>query len=129
MEKASFLERNPSYGYGDGDGENGLSGGDAPLSSAVAAAEAAAAAMSATSGATSFRRRIDSIREHEFSRLLHPMTASTPRKKVNGSRTDAGLVYLDHAGATLYGESQLRQAMEPLLAAVHGNPHSQVGPH
>ncbi|CAM9663762.1 unnamed protein product, partial [Hapterophycus canaliculatus] len=36
------------------------------------------------------------------------------------------LVYLDHAGATLFGVSQLREAMEPLLAGtIHGNPHSQ----
>ncbi|CAM9811333.1 unnamed protein product, partial [Phaeothamnion confervicola] len=36
-----------------------------------------------------------------------------------------GLVYLDHAGATLYGASQLRDAMSSLLTHVHGNPHSQ----
>jgi molybdenum cofactor sulfurtransferase len=36
-----------------------------------------------------------------------------------------GLVYLDAAGAALYGEAQLRAATAELLARVAGNPHSQ----
>lgn len=56
---------------------------------------------------------VDSIREKDFPHLLQQHGSS-------------GLVYLDHAGATLYGASQLREATESLLKTVHGNPHSQV---
>ncbi|XP_059563097.1 molybdenum cofactor sulfurase isoform X2 [Myotis daubentonii] len=37
----------------------------------------------------------------------------------------AGTVYLDHAGATLFPESQLRSFTRDLLENVYGNPHSQ----
>ncbi|XP_014396073.1 PREDICTED: molybdenum cofactor sulfurase, partial [Myotis brandtii] len=36
-----------------------------------------------------------------------------------------GTVYLDHAGATLFPESQLRSFTRDLLENVYGNPHSQ----
>lgn len=58
-------------------------------------------------------RLIDQIREEEFPLLRHPFSTT-------------GAVYLDHAGATLYGKTQLRNAIEPLSQAVHGNPHSQA---
>ncbi|XP_015421045.1 PREDICTED: molybdenum cofactor sulfurase [Myotis davidii] len=38
---------------------------------------------------------------------------------------DEGTVYLDHAGATLFPESQLRSFTRDLLENVYGNPHSQ----
>ncbi|KAF6170534.1 hypothetical protein GIB67_031942 [Kingdonia uniflora] len=36
-----------------------------------------------------------------------------------------GLVYLDHAGATLYSELQMEEVMKDLTSNVYGNPHSQ----
>ncbi|KAK6934806.1 Molybdenum cofactor sulfurase, C-terminal, partial [Dillenia turbinata] len=36
-----------------------------------------------------------------------------------------GLVYLDHAGATLYSESQLEAVFKDFNSNVYGNPHSQ----
>lgn len=49
------------------------------------------------------------------------------RQQQQQQQQTCDLVYLDHAGATLFGVSQLREAMEPLFAGtVHGNPHSQV---
>uniref|UniRef100_T1ISR8 Aminotransferase class V domain-containing protein n=1 Tax=Strigamia maritima TaxID=126957 RepID=T1ISR8_STRMM len=38
-----------------------------------------------------------------------------------------GLTYLDHAGATLYAESQLRSVFDDLSQSVYGNPHSHNG--
>lgn len=35
------------------------------------------------------------------------------------------MVYLDHAGATLYADSQIRAVMENLHETLYGNPHSQ----
>ncbi|XP_075388687.1 molybdenum cofactor sulfurase [Tenrec ecaudatus] len=46
------------------------------------------------------------LREREFSRL-------------------AGTVYLDHAGATLFAQSQLTSFTDDLLKNIYGNPHSQ----
>ncbi|CAL1391251.1 unnamed protein product [Linum trigynum] len=54
-------------------------------------------------------RGIDEIRAAEFKRL-----------DGNG-----GLVYLDHAGATLYSELQMERVFKDLAANVYGNPHSQ----
>jgi selenocysteine lyase/cysteine desulfurase len=54
---------------------------------------------------------IEAIRAREFSRL------------------DAQqLVYLDHTGSALYGESQLRAHFESLRTGVFGNPHSDSAP-
>uniref|UniRef100_A0A0D9WT43 Molybdenum cofactor sulfurase n=1 Tax=Leersia perrieri TaxID=77586 RepID=A0A0D9WT43_9ORYZ len=36
-----------------------------------------------------------------------------------------GMVYLDHAGATLYSEAQMADVMKDLTSNVYGNPHSQ----
>nr|CAB3468709.1 unnamed protein product [Digitaria exilis] len=36
-----------------------------------------------------------------------------------------GMVYLDHAGATLYSEGQMADVSEDLMSNVYGNPHSQ----
>ncbi|XP_065021542.1 molybdenum cofactor sulfurase-like isoform X1 [Musa acuminata AAA Group] len=49
---------------------------------------------------------IDEIRASEFKRLQ-------------------GLVYLDHAGATLYSEAQIEAVAKDLTSSVYGNPHSQ----
>ncbi|CAN6454395.1 unnamed protein product [Victoria cruziana] len=51
-------------------------------------------------------RGIDEIRASEFKRLN-------------------GFVYLDHAGATLYSESQMEATFNDLTTKVYGNPHSQ----
>eukprot|EP00949_MAST-11_sp_MAST-11-sp1_P001867 g1867.t1 len=41
-----------------------------------------------------------------------------------GGQAASGMVYLDHAGATLYTASQVRRQSERLLSGVYGNPHS-----
>ncbi|XP_068654808.1 molybdenum cofactor sulfurase isoform X2 [Aristolochia californica] len=51
-------------------------------------------------------KNIDEIRNSEFRRL-------------------DGLVYLDHAGASLYSESQLESIFRDFKGNVYGNPHSQ----
>ncbi|KAK9153319.1 hypothetical protein Sjap_000799 [Stephania japonica] len=51
-------------------------------------------------------KNIDQIRASEFKRL-------------------DGLVYLDHAGATLYSEEQMEAIFKDLTTNVYGNPHSQ----
>ncbi|KAF9589840.1 hypothetical protein IFM89_028775, partial [Coptis chinensis] len=51
-------------------------------------------------------KNIDEIRATEFKRLQ-------------------GLVYLDHAGATLYSELQMESVLKDLTSNVYANPHSQ----
>ncbi|XP_027432916.1 molybdenum cofactor sulfurase isoform X1 [Zalophus californianus] len=51
-------------------------------------------------------RSLRELRQREFSRL-------------------AGTVYLDHAGATLFPQSQLTRFTNDLMENVYGNPHSQ----
>ncbi|KAF8412742.1 hypothetical protein HHK36_000711 [Tetracentron sinense] len=51
-------------------------------------------------------KNIDEIRASEFKRL-------------------DGLVYLDHAGATLYSELQMEDIFKDFTTNVYGNPHSQ----
>ncbi|WOL18951.1 molybdenum cofactor sulfurase isoform X2 [Canna indica] len=51
-------------------------------------------------------KNINEIRASEFKRL-------------------EGLVYLDHAGATLYSEAQMEAVAKDLTSNVYGNPHSQ----
>nr|AJD81373.1 molybdenum cofactor sulfurase [Ammopiptanthus nanus] len=51
-------------------------------------------------------KSIEQIRDTEFKRLQ-------------------GLVYLDHAGATLYSELQMESVFNDLTSNVYGNPHSQ----
>uniref|UniRef100_A0A2N9F1C9 Aminotransferase class V domain-containing protein n=1 Tax=Fagus sylvatica TaxID=28930 RepID=A0A2N9F1C9_FAGSY len=51
-------------------------------------------------------KTIDQIRATEFKRL-------------------DGLVYLDHAGSTLYSELQMEAVFSELTTNVYGNPHSQ----
>ncbi|XP_020394925.1 molybdenum cofactor sulfurase isoform X1 [Zea mays] len=54
-------------------------------------------------------RGIDDLRAAEFKRL-------------------EGMVYLDHAGATLYSEAQMTDVARDLMSNVYGNPHSQNDP-
>jgi len=51
-------------------------------------------------------RGIDELRAADFKRL-------------------EGMVYLDHAGATLYSEAQMADVAKDLMSNVYGNPHSQ----
>uniref|UniRef100_UPI00358FB26D molybdenum cofactor sulfurase n=1 Tax=Myxine glutinosa TaxID=7769 RepID=UPI00358FB26D len=53
-----------------------------------------------------YNSSINSIKENEFSRLK-------------------GMVYLDHASATLYAESQVLNFTEDLISNCYGNPHSR----
>ncbi|KAF5948976.1 hypothetical protein HYC85_014933 [Camellia sinensis] len=57
-------------------------------------------------GYSNASKNIDQIRATEFKRL-------------------DGLVYLDHAGATLYSELQMEAIFKGLTTNVYGNPHSQ----
>ncbi|XP_013587006.1 PREDICTED: molybdenum cofactor sulfurase isoform X1 [Brassica oleracea var. oleracea] len=52
-------------------------------------------------------KSITEIRETEFKRL------------------DQGVVYLDHAGSTLYSELQMENIFNDFTSSVYGNPHSQ----
>ncbi|CAN7098649.1 unnamed protein product [Brassica rapa subsp. narinosa] len=52
-------------------------------------------------------KNINEIRETEFKRL------------------DQGVVYLDHAGSTLYSELQMENIFKDFTSSVYGNPHSQ----
>ncbi|XP_010537782.1 PREDICTED: molybdenum cofactor sulfurase isoform X2 [Tarenaya hassleriana] len=52
-------------------------------------------------------KNIDEIRKTEFKRL------------------NEGVVYLDHAGATLYSELQMEKIFKDFTGNVYGNPHSQ----
>lgn len=127
-EKRTFVGNNPGYGY--------------PHHGTADAEGATAAAVSAPDASGQRRLAIDGIRERDFPSLLQPLAgaeeALPPRQnqqqqqeqgqqEQRQQRPNSNLVYLDHAGATLFGASQLKQAVEPALAgAVHGNPHSQV---
>lgn len=152
-ERARFLRDNSDdYGYGFVDNldtsKNSSSGiistaagdvsdGKSTMNGGSSEGLAVSAAMSG--------RKIDLIRKLDFPHLLQSATAVSMRparpagtpgdhngnnKKFQGqsgsTEGKGDLVYLDHAGATLVGTSQLAQAMDNLLAAVHGNPHSQV---
>lgn len=152
-ERITFLAENPDYGYGPDDTSVSGGGGTArknggptsnkseketsssflssPSPSLLSPAVQAQTQQPAQT-VSHHRRAIDSIRERDFPHLLQPLRQQKRRRGnqqeqvVSSGRSD-GQVYLDHAGATLYGVSQLKEAMEPLLGAVHGNPHSQVG--
>ena len=73
-----------------------------------AARRAAFMAAEGSAGAYGYGGRIDGMRKREFARL-------------------DGTVYLDHAGATLYSEEQMRRFCARLERSTFGNPHSQHG--
>ena len=56
---------------------------------------------------------IDKLRHEDFPALYHPR------------HNPQGVVYLDHAGATLYARSQLARCHARLQDNLFGNPHSQ----
>lgn len=56
---------------------------------------------------------IDKLRQDDFPALYHPR------------HNPQGVVYLDHAGATLYARSQLARCHARLQDNLFGNPHSQ----
>lgn len=152
-ERARFLRDNSEdYGYGFVDDIDTSKNSSSRIMTTDAAAFSCGestmndgsskglAVRAATSG-----RKIDLIRKLDFPHLLQSATAVAVRpagpagtpadhngnnnkfQRQPGSTEGKGeLVYLDHAGATLFGTSQLAQAMDSLLAAVQGNPHSQV---
>lgn len=94
-----FLHDNPEYGYGKG-------------------------AMSADYDSRK-SRLVDSIRERDFPHLRQREVSTTSNEACGLDQQ--GIVYLDHAGATLYSVTQLRGVMNELLGSLNGNPHSQVG--
>ena len=59
---------------------------------------------------------LDSIRQHEFTRL----------SATGGGGTQQQQVYLDHAGSALYSEHQLDCAFTELRALLLCNPHRFV---
>jgi hypothetical protein len=50
---------------------------------------------------------IDKLRHEQFGRLA-----------------TQGVTYMDHAGSTLYSETQIRTALTALTSTIHANPHS-----
>eukprot|EP00611_Tribonema_gayanum_P027162 TRINITY_DN662_c0_g2_i3.p1 TRINITY_DN662_c0_g2~~TRINITY_DN662_c0_g2_i3.p1 ORF type:complete len:544 (-),score=159.55 TRINITY_DN662_c0_g2_i3:2440-4071(-) len=98
--KQTFLSQNPHYGYGE---EQQAPGTQEQQSHCNA-------------------RLIDVIRRYDFPHHVPPLQQSQAQPAPSHSRAVA---YLDHAGATLFGASQLQAVMQCLLAAPHGNPHSQ----
>lgn len=74
-------------------------------------------------------KSIDDIRASEFKRLEGPdstfcipgMLFETLNLSYSSSVT-LGLVYLDHAGATLYSEAQMEAFLKDLTTNVYGNP-------
>lgn len=103
LSKAAFLEAYPAYGYRDGASSPRHKDDDEAAASSHASASAAAAAD----------LPIDRVRQEEFPALHHPR------------RNPQGVVYLDHAGATLYARSQLTRYHARLQEGLFGNPHSK----
>ncbi|KAL0363026.1 UNVERIFIED_CONTAM: Molybdenum cofactor sulfurase [Sesamum calycinum] len=63
-------------------------------------------------------KNVDEIRATEFKRLNGLVFPFASFAILN-------LVYLDHAGATLYSESQMEDVFKDLNSTLYGNPHSQ----
>ncbi|KAG2679697.1 hypothetical protein I3760_11G063500 [Carya illinoinensis] len=75
-------------------------------------------------------KTIDEIRATEFKRLngrifFFSITRNSILSKFHFLFLFFGLVYLDHAGATLYSELQMEAVFKDLATNVYGNPHSQ----
>lgn len=56
---------------------------------------------------------VDTLRRQEFPALYHPR------------ENPQGAIYLDHAGATLYAQSQIARCHSHLQESIFGNPHSK----
>lgn len=143
--KAMFVRDNPEYGYGHlfEDGEMILTSStySHQQSTQIFNKQAPFLRSSKTHDSNddahnqhhSRRLLVDAIRERDFPHLLQQQKQPRKQERHNdvghderGLNRRAGVVYLDHAGATLYSASQLRETMRSLLCTVHGNPHSQV---
>jgi hypothetical protein len=109
--KAKFRAANPAYGYG---------------------------LVRSPTGKENEALVIDKVRHEEFAQLIgsqgysHQRPIDDPRKVAQrashhdeGSESGGDVVYLDHAGATLYAKSQLDAAFSMMKANVFGNPHTQ----
>ena len=151
-ERGRFVCQNPGYGYGVVENTSASSSASTRTSSGISSFIDSSASIGSSAhpaiDVASSGRRIDLIRQSDFPRLLRPIAVSptTPSGTPSGhqqhnqdhqwkkpgsmdaAKRDGALVYLDHAGATLFGASQLTEAMESLLGGVQGNPHSQVPP-
>jgi hypothetical protein len=72
---------------------------------------------------------IDQIRPDEFPQLISTSRCEQSdfdESKSNNSEKNAGdVVYLDHAGATLYAQSQLNCVFDVMKNNLFGNPHTQ----
>lgn len=128
--REKFTENHPEYGFSNHTHHTYCSASNSTRTHSQAACPAQEQNGSSNSSGRSTdtseqRRLVDSIREHDFPHLLQ-QHGSTRRGSLAIGSGRRGLVYLDHAGATLYSASQVREATEGLLGAVHGNPHSQV---
>ena len=66
--------------------------------------------------ATAYNDAVDTIRPVEYPSL-------TTRNE-----SDKSIIYLDHAGATLYPRSLVNSYTADLLSAIYGNPHSESTP-
>mmetsp|Transcript_28476 Transcript_28476/g.69449 ORF Transcript_28476/g.69449 Transcript_28476/m.69449 type:complete len:826 (-) Transcript_28476:134-2611(-) len=69
-------------------------------------------------GGYGYGGKLGNLRKNEFGRL-------SDAKADEKGEDIYPITYLDHAGATLYGESQLRSSMTDMCKNVFANPHSQ----
>ena len=76
-------------------------------------------------GETSNSLVIDRVRDEEFPQLISSVKTNARQELENGKEAAADVVYLDHAGATLYAKSQLDAVFDMMKSNVFGNPHTQ----
>lgn len=68
---------------------------------------------------TAYNEAVDALRPVEYPSL----TTTTTR-----DNNDRSIIYLDHAGATLYARSLVNAYTADLQSAIYGNPHSESTP-
>lgn len=105
MSKAAFLQAYPGYGYGPARASGPGRRPPPPPAGADHEVE--------ETDEEPWLLEIDRLRADEFPGLYHPQ------------RNPQGVVYLDHAGATLHGRSQLACCHARLQEGLFGNPHSK----
>ena len=66
---------------------------------------------------------IDKLRAEEFPSLIGGHKIDVDQPEVEEGPAD--IVYLDHAGCTLYARSQLKSVFQDMQRNVFGNPHTQ----